>query len=492
MNYQARVLSRNAKPMHEDWEGLHVRSLSWQAMGGCDRALLSVRGSGSDIAYWMTYLGHPIEVYDEMGQLLWWGWLEGAREDKPGYVMSVGLDGMANRVSVAYASQEPEGRFGEPRQTAWADDLASQALYGIKEHLDYVGSMSMEQAEHWRNVLLSRKSMPHLEARPKTGAVESGITLSCKGWIHRLDWCVWQRESGVIGNTPQQSGVQAIGEGDENTQVAQSFKIRRTVQLSAIQLRLRRQGLPGDQLRIDIRTDQNGAPGAGNLASCLIDPKAIDTESYAWVNGTFHAQISLDEGRTYWFVLSRTGAVNSDAYYMMGVDENLHFAEGPLKLYRTSGQTWQPRLPMANALFKLGLLSRVDDEINAMLALTSDFLTGAVLESPSGLRLQAEASSGETLLKALKRILALGTSNHKHYLMEVDQERFLRIFLEPPENNLPFTMNEDGEVYDHLGRRIQEKSQLLGKRVRTKHDLSFMPTEVQLNTGTGAYRLKTN
>ena len=448
MRYSARLLNADGKLMHAPWGELQPLTLSWTALGGCDEALLGLEGSSLDIAWWQGYLGYPIEVYDESGGLRWWGWLEAVQEQKTGAVWDFDLTRMANRVAVVYRSQEPGDGVGEVRQTAWIDDPESQALYGIKEHLARAGSLSDEQAGHWRDILLSRKRLPTLQAKPSAVGAEEGVRLRCKGWIHRLDWRIWQRENGVIGNAVGQNGVQAIGDSAERTHVAQSFMVKRNVQLNALTLRLRKQGLPSDQLRIDIRVDQGGAPSANTLATTFIKPKDLDEQSYTWMTGKFASQINLTAGTPYWFVLSRTGALNSTAYYWMGLDENLSYVDGQLKILRTSDSSWQLRLPMADALFKLSSLTRVDDEILAMLTQAGDHFSGFSLDSPTGLRLPAKANTGEPLLQALRRLLSLGTVNRKRYFMDVSKERFLRLYLEPDDHTTPFMMDDSVTIYD--------------------------------------------
>jgi len=156
------------------------------------------------------------------------------------------------------------------------DDAESQALYGIKERVLLGGSLTLEQAEHWRDAELQRWRLPVLQAEPTSTSGNLGLVLSCKGWMHRLDWRVWQRESGVIANTVSQSGVQAVGADLQNAQIAQSFLVPRTVALKrAIQVRLRKQGLPVDKLRVDIKADQTGSPATGTLASCSLDPSEL-------------------------------------------------------------------------------------------------------------------------------------------------------------------------------------------------------------------------
>lgn len=492
MSYQALLLRFDGKPMHAHWHSLRPLTLSWTALGGCDEALLALEGPSVDIGWWQGYLGYPVEVYDDSGRLHWWGWLEAVQERWSGFTLDIDLARMANRLALVYRSQEPGDGFGDWRQTPWANDAESQALYGIKERIVQMGSLADEQAIHWRDSLLSHSRLPELQSRPQTNGGAKCLCLTCKGWIHRLDWRVWQRESGVMGNSVGQSGVQALGDSVERTHIAQSFKLHRNARLNALSLRLRKQGVPGDQLRVEIRADQGGAPASSALATCFISPADLAEQHHTWVTAKFVAQINLNAGVQYWFVISRTGTISSANHYWMGLDESLSYADGQLRLFRASDQSWQPRVPLADALFKLSSLSRVDDEILSILALGSDFLTGFELESPSGLQLPAQAVSGEPALQALRCILALGTVHHKRYLMDLGQNRFLRLFLEPNEDDIPYSMSGSGLIFDRMGRVLHEKSLLAGKRVGTSHDTSFLVSGLSLDVSSGRCFLKTS
>ena len=246
MTFTVRFLGQDGKCLHTGGVSLRPLSMSWSALGGCDSAEISVQGDGLDIVDWQGYLAKPVEIFDELGRLRWWGWLESVKKRLPGMRLSYDLSKMANRVAVVFDALPPDDMLGEKQQTAWVDDAESQALYGIKERVLLGGSLTLEQAEHWRDAELRRWRLPVLQAEPTSTSGNLGLVLSCKGWIHRLDWRVWQRESGVIANTVSQSGVQAVGADLQNAQVAQSFLVPRTVHLSAIQVRLRKQGLPVD------------------------------------------------------------------------------------------------------------------------------------------------------------------------------------------------------------------------------------------------------
>lgn len=490
MSYTARVLSKDGNAMHEPWGQLHVEEMSWIALGGCEKAVLRLADSTFGVEAWQSYLGNPIQIFDEWGELQWWGWLAVAEQSLPGMRLLCDLEKMANRVAVVYRSLEPGEAFGETRQTAWADDAESQALYGVKESLVMAGTMSAHEAEHWRDLELSRWRLPVLRVIPEK-ADEPAMRLIAKGWHERLNWRVWQCENGVIGNAVSQSGTHILGSDAHNAQIAQSFKVKRGGQLSAIALRLRKHGTPTDKLRVDIRADQNGSPGLVNLSSCLVDIASLSADSYAWSTGVFQAPINLLAGAVYWFVISRTGALDGNAYAVLALDENLNYPDGQMKLYQPSDQSWVARSPAADALFKITLLTRVEDELNAMLSLSDGIIQGSTIETSIALRLPLTAVRGKKLLDALRDLLEMGTLERKKLLMEISPSRVLRIYAEPDAGSHTFTLTEAGVLLDAMGGELRSVKDLVGKRVLTQWGQSFLVSEVSLNARNGQFRLKT-
>lgn len=489
MSYTARVLSMGGNIMHEPWGQLDVEEMSWTAMGGCEKAVLRLADPAFGVEAWQSYLGNPIHIFDEWGELQWWGWLAVAEQSLPGMRLLCDLEKMANRVAVVYRSLEPGEAFGETRQTAWVDDFESQALYGVKENLVMAGAMSAQEAEHWRDLELSRWRLPVLQVIPEK-ADEQGVRLIAKGWHERLNWRVWQRESGVIGNAVSQSGTQILGSDVHNAQIAQSFKIKRGGQLSAIALRLRKHCTPTDKLRVDIRADQNGSPGSVNLSSCLVDIASLSADSYAWSTGVFQAPINLLAEAVYWFVISRTGALDGNAYAVLALDENLNYPDGQMKLYQPSDQSWVARSPAADALFKITLLTRVEDEINAMISLSDGIIQGSTIETSIALRLPLTAVRGKKLLDALRELLEMGTLEREKLLMEISPSRVLRIFAEPDQGHWAYILTDAGVLFDTMGRELCSVKDLIGQRVRIQWGQSFLVGEVSLNAHNGQFRLK--
>lgn len=159
-------------------------------------------------------------------------------------------------------------------------------------------------------------------------------------------------------------------------------------------------------------------------------------------------------------------------------------------IFRPFAQDWVPRQPEADALFKLTLLSRVEDELNAMLALAGDILNGFALETTIGLRLPLSATMGMPLLKALKSILALGSVNRNILLMDLGADRFLRIYGAPQSSELAFWMDDQGELIDRMGQKLKALNDAIGKRVGGFQGQSFLLKNARLDVESGRFVLK--
>lgn len=159
-------------------------------------------------------------------------------------------------------------------------------------------------------------------------------------------------------------------------------------------------------------------------------------------------------------------------------------------IFRPLAQDWVPRQPEADALFKLTLLSRVEDELNAMLALAGDILNGFALETTIGLRLPLSATMGMPLLKALKSILALGSVNRNILLMDLGADRFLRIYGAPQSSELAFWMDDQGELIDRMGQKLKSLNDAIGKRVGGFQGQSFLLKNARLDVESGRFVLK--
>lgn len=169
---------------------------SWAAIGGPLRAEVRVRGD--DLALWslLDGLRRPGKIYSANGDALWWGKLSSlqvvarrlGQKELPRVQVGVSLDGMFNRIAVAYNLADPVSGSQVRDTTAWTDNSKSQDTYGIKELLLSSSASSAAHAEAARDIKLSQVQYPTPVVSPALDADESEATLYLTGWWDTLDW----------------------------------------------------------------------------------------------------------------------------------------------------------------------------------------------------------------------------------------------------------------------------------------------------------------
>ncbi len=98
-----------------------------------------------------------------------------------------------------------------------------------------------------------------------------------------------------------------------NTDIAQSFKLTTTAQLSKVQLYLKKTGNPYNTT-VYILPNNGSNPGFGSLAQGTLSSSQVST-SYGWVDISFTTNPTLTAGTTYWIVMTTT---SGGGYYSAG------------------------------------------------------------------------------------------------------------------------------------------------------------------------------
>lgn len=188
-----------------DFSGHHVNSLditvdnySFSIFGGCDEAQIIVTGNELGVLDILNWLRRPVTIYELRGIPVWWGYVHEVTIEQDNLDLSVSLDLMANRVSVAYSFVEPGSQtVGTRKTTTWADNLDSQAVYGVKEFRAATGGMNSASAENYRNTILNSRAWPYSGVALNTKSRRRGsagphkmlsANLRCKGWWNTLGW----------------------------------------------------------------------------------------------------------------------------------------------------------------------------------------------------------------------------------------------------------------------------------------------------------------
>lgn len=200
-------------PPHTYDSFARVMQCSWSALGGPDQAVLSLPDEGDGLGAFKHLLGQAVEIFTGSGSKVWWGYISAIRERHIHFPQVIDLETMANRVSACFEELEPGSEPGQFRQTAWFENLQSQAVYGVKEEVIRLGMTGLAQANQSAARYLSDHAWPVVTAIDHSLSISLGtkhnrdeknipqtIELECLGWVQRLSWRTWQTKSGMLGH----------------------------------------------------------------------------------------------------------------------------------------------------------------------------------------------------------------------------------------------------------------------------------------------------
>jgi hypothetical protein len=175
---------------------LSVKRYSRSAFGGPRAA--TIEATGADVELWelLEMLRCPVHIQNAVGEVVWWGFakqvkLTAVNPDSPrgGRVsVSVDIDSMRNRVAIAYTLVDLTTGDLSRATTDWADDLESQAEYGIRELLDSRSAATLVHAEAARDKTLTDMKYPISVVSPEPRTRESSAVITCGGWWETLAW----------------------------------------------------------------------------------------------------------------------------------------------------------------------------------------------------------------------------------------------------------------------------------------------------------------
>lgn len=474
MSYRVAFESLNFARTSQPQVDLQVRTLSWSIYGGAERAVIDARGSGADLADLFERLRAPLCIYNRYGSPVWWGYLNEVSLRMGAGRLTRSLDEMANRLAVRYRYLAPVDQLGEVRQTAWADDPASQAQYGIKERVLRRDCISESYAEQLRDLSLAVQANPQARFEPGHADWPEGVgaRLVGLGWVNTLDWRSYQTSAGLIGNAPAQNGSQAIGASTTSLRVAASFSPGVDLSVRDVDLRLRREGSPADNLSVQLQADAGGLPSGSALGSSSLAGSSLAQESYPWVRFNFDPLVSLSAGMTYWLVVQRSGSVSSSAYYLLGVDEALSFEGGGLRVYNQTLPGWVLRIPNADLLFRVLSAKQTSDQVVDIYNSANQFLRGVESQAESGIETPPYQQGGRGAWTVMQDLLKLGTVNQRLLTARVSEGRILRIAEQPGQGERDHFVDEAGQYYDQFGNRLMPGETVVGKLLRVRGGLA--------------------
>jgi len=465
MSWAVELLDRENGRFLNSSERCQPLKLSWDDFFGPKEALISCPAESLSMEDWKLRLGQDLRVYDPQGRLAWWGYLEAVSQDFGKLAYSVDIREMANRVAVRYRDSV-DAEAPEFTQTAWFEDLESQAIYGQKEALFILNQASQNSAERFAQMRLAEKAFPQIRFNEESRASnrDGGIyRLTCKGWMNSLSWRIWPGVNGRIENTVMQSGFQPLGNTGNNLRLAQSFLVRDSLKFNRISVRLRKVGEPSDKLRLSLQEDSAGKPFGLALTSVLISPEELQSGSYSWQSLNFAPPVELTGGMPYWLAAERSGALNANNYYQLAVDENLNFEEGNLLLFDQSTASWKARLPEADLLFKLTGVRNQLAQMRDVVEFGGQFLRGIEAQIGETLDLPPVSEEDWDCLRVFRLLMNYGNVDYSPLCSGSDPNRRLQVWQRKSASTAVLRLDEKTRLINQAGQAMDAPWQAVGE-----------------------------
>ena len=182
---------------------------SADALGGMDQAEINLVGTDEGIWQALTWLRYWVVVTNPLGSPVWWGIVSEVAMSTGLVTVSLSLDEMANRVAVAYTTQQ--GSASVRGTTAWAEDSESVGEFGTKELLMSLSDGDQTAAEELRDTVLASLKNP-VPGLGTGGDGTMSVVLRCRGLQHTLGWRYYQQTAGLEQHTAG-SGERSLGLG---------------------------------------------------------------------------------------------------------------------------------------------------------------------------------------------------------------------------------------------------------------------------------------
>ena len=432
-----------------------VQNYSFHVLGGPRQATITAQGNEYAIWELLNWLRAPVTLRDNEGSARWWGYLHAVDMQVGAIHVGVSLESMFNRVNVIYGHiAAGSATIGTRASTGWAQDAASVAAYGARELQFSVAEASDESATQTRGTLLDTLRYPSPALIPNYGQSDLQATLTLRGWWDTVEWKYYQQQAGIEEN--QTKGI-IVGVGTSTLErLAQKFELGSAVGWESYSLHVRAKvqaGTPTDNVQLTLYSDAAGAPGSVLCSAVVGD--VID-DNIAWVSAVPGTRVALSPGTPYWLVVARTGSLDNDNYWGVGVDDTASYERGTLYAYASGTWSEYDHDPDTGGVQSCALTFQVTGvwettaQIEDIVTQAGQFLTACEIENVSAVYATPYRDGDGLGSTEIAKLLTVGTTAGRRLLAEVTQARALRVYLEPArsESTLALSMDNAGTLYE--------------------------------------------
>lgn len=428
---------------------VEVTRYSKTVFGGCDRAEIEITGDPTDQFEFLNYLRDGIEIFDENGNEVWWGFVQRVEISHGQVQLTADMDEMSNKIALAYNLISAGGNtVGVRRTTPWITNADSIAKFGAKELLESGGSMNAVEAITMATRLRNEVSFPRVYVT--SGGSKARVTLECLGWWHTLGW--------RYCNVPTELALsfQTIGSGSvalmDGVKVAQSFTATSDINLAEVAIHVLKVGGAGDISIALCGADSAGLPG-DSIRSGSINAANISTTA-DWIKAAISEPVVLVPGKLYFLTIESTWSTES-SYQVITLDPNNGYGAG--KFYEFVEDTWEEtEKDMPFRLYN-NILTETSQQLQNYLVDSGQFFSRVHIHDRSGLYAESYRNGDTTAQTEAEDMLEIGTSNYLRLLARVNTDRSVEVWEQPEEPNAPaIEIRSDNRLYYRTGSPVDE------------------------------------
>lgn len=449
-------------------------SFSHAAMGGPKSADLTVTGPLQSLWSVLGWLRCPVEVYNERGEMLWWGFVNSAEVCTGGVTVGASLDEMANKIAVAYEEAGlTYGEVGIRETTAYAIDATGTATYGVKDLLYSMSSSTSALAEAQRDRLLDALGNPVATMALDGGDVKA--TLQCVGWWALLGWQHYSADIKSISQLAWPNYSHSIRVDADYYRLGQSFTVPEawgTVYADWVDASLFQYGDAGSpDLTFRLLADGGGGtPNGGTLAACNVIAGTAITggeQNFSYYKTAFTTKAAIVGGSVYHLVLDCDEPGSGSGYIAWrGMTGSDVYTGGVAYGLPSSG--WTLTGPGADFAFAVNCAVETTKQISDIVTANANgMLLGCIITNASGIYTPPYRAGDTDGLREIEQMLDAGTSGGSRLLAKVRSDRYVEVYAEPAASTTgDVYVRPDGQLVSWRGQLLDKASLLPGQWCR--------------------------
>jgi hypothetical protein len=419
-------------------------------LGGPSQARIVATGRVDDLWDCINLLRCGVELHDERGDVVWWGYVDEVRVNMDAAEWGVSMQQMANSIACAYTTQEGIlSTAGQRRTTAYAQDALSIAEYGERQLIVTANNVDVTGAAAIRDQALAAMSWPMPTSDLAEGTGNKAVIL-CRGWYETLGWKYYSNPLGVNGHIATPDVYQNIG--DNVTEIETVWTLPAgsdTFDTIGLFLQKSTYGFPVMNLSGRIHAGVNqGAPLAATFTITPADISATGNGEGGYIEKALSAPITASTLPICIALLNLSGNDLTN-HYRLGCTGTWY--PHASTQFKDTG-SWAA-LPY-DVVFKFTRQDNIITQIQAMLTSAGQFITATDVEATSTIKTRPYRSGDATARAQIEELLAMHSGSTPRLAIEITRDRRARIYAEPDAAN-PIYVDRYMNPYDTAGAPIE-------------------------------------